>query len=105
MNDQSFERERPALEQQPSPLKSRVKVIFDARKRMEALALKFEESATTEKPKLMPLDLVAQSAQNEADAVRALNSLSTESTTKPEPVQPAIGELDIDMIRKQVEAA
>lgn len=104
MNDQKFELERSLPTRAREIINKRRSQIDAACRRIEQLALRFEEPAP-QASTLVSLDLITQSAQDEADSVRVLKSLSTESATKPEPAQSAIGELDIDMIRKQVEAA
>lgn len=105
MNDQKFELEQNLPTRAKEIINKRRFQISDARRRVELLAVRYEKPAVAE-PQLVPLDLVAQVAQNESDSVRILNNVRDgDVQPQPEATQAANGDLNIDEIRKLVEAA
>ena len=105
MNDQKFEREQNLPTRAKEIIDKRRFQISDARRRIELLAVRYEKPEIVE-PQLVPLDLVTQLAQDESDSVGILNSeRDTEPRPQPELAQTANDNLDINEIRKLVEAA
>jgi hypothetical protein len=102
MNDKNFELEQNLPSRAREIIKKRESQIEAARRRIELLAPRFEAS-----PRLVEFDALSQVAQDDRDAIRTLNSLSTEPQSDPVATdnRSVNGELDLDMIRKQVEAA
>jgi hypothetical protein len=105
MNDQNFELEQNLPTRAKEIINKRRFQINDARRRVELLAARYEKPEAVQ-PHLVPLDLVTQVAQNESDSVRILNNVrDTDTQPQPEATQSPNGDLNIDEIRKLVEAA
>jgi hypothetical protein len=104
MNDQKFELEQNLPTRAKEIIERRRFQITDARRRLELLAGRYEQDKLA-RPSFVPLDLVTQTRQNETDAVSVLDSVSSNEQPKAEPAQTTNGDLDLDEIRRQVEAA
>lgn len=105
MNDQKFEREQNLPTRAKEIINKRRFQISDARRRIELLAVRYDKTEPAESP-LVPLNLVTQVPQNESDLDRVLNDVrDSAAQPQPEPATPPNGDLNIDEIRKLVEAA